>query len=79
MSNRTVGRVIAALAVAASLQACAGLTNARVAMLPMENASSQRSMLSLYNPLPFQHRSASQGWLLRAPEERNSRYIYLGY
>lgn len=79
MSNRTVGIVIAAMAAAASLQACAGLTNARVAMLPMENASSQRSMLSLYNPLPFQHRSAAQGWLLRAPEERNSRYIYLGY
>jgi hypothetical protein len=36
-------------------------------------------MLSLYNPLPFQHRSANQGWLLRAPEERNSKYIYLGY
>jgi hypothetical protein len=79
MSYRTAGRVIAAIAVATSLQACAGLANARVAMLPTENASSQRSMLSLYNPLPFQHRSASQGWLLRAPEERNSKYIYLGY
>ena len=79
MSKRTAGRLIAAVAVATSLQACAGLTNARVAMLPMENASSQRSMLSLYNPLPFQHRSSSEGWLLRAPEERNSRYIYLGY
>jgi hypothetical protein len=78
MSYRTAGRVIAAVAVAASLQACAE-TYARVPMLPMENASSQRSMLSLYNPLPFQHRSATQGWLLRAPEERNSRYIYLSY
>jgi hypothetical protein len=78
MTYRTAGRVIAAIAVAASLQACAA-GYARVPMLPMENASSQRSMLSLYNPLPFQHRSASEGWLLRAPEERNSRYIYLGY
>ena len=78
MSYRTAGRVIAAVAVAASLQACAE-TYARVPMLPIENASSQRSMLSLYNPLPFQHRSASEGALLRAPEERNSRYIYLGY
>lgn len=79
MSYKTAGRVIAAIGMAMSLQACAGLTGARVAMLPMENASSQRSMLSLYNPLPFQHRSATQGWLLRAPEERNSKYIYLGY
>jgi hypothetical protein len=78
MSYRTAGRVIAAVAVAASLQACAE-TYARVPMLPMENASAQRSMLSLYNPLPFQHRSASQGALLRAPEERNNKYIYLGY
>ena len=78
MSHRTAGRVIAAIAVAATLQACAE-TYPRVPMLPMENASSQRSMLSLYNPLPFQHRSATQGWLLRAPEERNSKYIYLGY
>jgi hypothetical protein len=78
MTYRTAGRVIAAVAVAASLQACAE-GYARVPMLPMENASSQRSMLSLYNPLPFQHRSATQGWLLRAPEERNSKYIYLGY
>jgi hypothetical protein len=78
MSYRTAGRVIAEVAVAASLQACAE-TYARVPMLPMENASAQRSMLSLYNPLPFQHRSASQGALLRAPEERNNKYIYLGY
>jgi hypothetical protein len=78
MTYRTAGRVIAAIAVATSLQACAE-GYARVPMLPMENASSQRSMLSLYNPLPFQHRSANQGWLLRAPEERNSKYIYLGY
>ena len=78
MTYRTAGRVIAAIAAVASLQACAE-TYARVPMLPTENASSQRSMLSLYNPLPFQHRSATQGWLLRAPEERNSKYIYLGY
>jgi hypothetical protein len=79
MSYKTAGRLIGAIAVVASLQACAGLSNVRVAPLPMENASSQRSMLTLYNPLPFQHRSATQGWLLRAPEERNSKYIYLGY
>ena len=51
----------------------------RVAPLPQENSSSQRSMLSLYNPLPFQHRSMSAGMWLRAPEDRNPRYIYLGY
>jgi hypothetical protein len=78
MTYRTAGRVIAAVAVAASLQACAE-SYARVPMLPMENASSQRSMLSLYNPLASQHRSATQGWLLRAPEERTSRYLYVGY
>ena len=78
MSYRTAGRVIAAVAVAASLQACAE-TYARVPMLPMENASSQRSMLSLYNPLPFQHRIESAGMWLRAPEDRNLRYRYLGY
>ena len=78
MTYRTAGRVIAAVAVAASLQACAE-GYARVPMLPMENASSQRSMLSLYNPLRFQHRSATEGWLLRAPEERTSRYLYVGY
>lgn len=78
MSYRTAGRIIAAVAVATSLQACAE-GYARVPMLPMENASSQRSMLNLFNPLPFQHRSAIEGWLLRGPEERNSRYIYLGY
>jgi hypothetical protein len=79
MSYRTAGRLIAAVAAAASLQACAGLSNIRVAPLPMENASSQRSMLSLYNPLGFQHRSATDGMLLRAPEERNVKYRYLGY
>ena len=78
MTYRTAGRVIAAVAVAASLQACAEGYR-RVPMLPMENASSQRSMLSLYNPLPFQHRSLYEGVLLRAPENRNPKYLYLGY
>lgn len=79
MSYTTAARVMVAVAMAASLQACAGLSNVRVAPLPMENASSQRSMLSLFNPLPFQHRSMTEGWLLRAPEERNANYRYLGY
>ena len=79
MSYKTAGRLIGAIAVAASLQACAGLSNVRVAPLAMENASSQRSMLSLYNPLPFQHRSLYSGMLLRSPQDRNPKYIYLGY
>jgi hypothetical protein len=36
-------------------------------------------MLSLFNPLPFQHRSLSEGMWLRAPEDRNPRYRYLGW
>ena len=76
---KILGRVTVALCLAGSLQACAGLSNVRVAPLQPENSSSNRSMLSLYNPLPFQHRSVSDGALLRAPQDRNSRYIYLGY
>lgn len=73
------GRVILALGAVASLQGCAALSSVRVAPLQPENSSTQRSMLGLYNALPFQHRSASHGTLLRAPEDRNSRYKYLGY
>ena len=76
---KAIGRVILAVGAMATLQGCAALSNVRVAPLPRENASTQRSMLSLYNPLPFQHRSASDGMLLRAPEDRNPRYRYLGY
>ena len=76
---KAIGRVILAVGAVATLQGCAALSNVRVAPLPRENASTQRSMLSLYNPLPFQHRSASDGMLLRAPEDRNPRYRYLGY
>jgi len=76
---KVVGRVALMVGVAASLQGCAELSSMRVAMLPQESASAQRSMLSLYNPLPFQHRIESAGMLLRAPEDRNLRYRYLGY
>ena len=76
---KIVGRVVVALCLAGSLQACTALSNVRVAPLQPENSSSHRSMLSLYNPLPFQHRSQSDGALLRAPQDRNPRYLYLGY
>jgi hypothetical protein len=76
---KMVGRMIVTLGAVASLQGCAALSTVRVAPLPQENASSQRSMLSLFNPVPFQHRSMSEGMWLRAPEDRNPRYRYLGY
>ena len=76
---RSFGRLVIVLAMASALQACGALANVRVAPLQHENSSSQRSMLSLFNPLPMQHRSASHGMLLRAPEDRNGRYRYLGY
>jgi hypothetical protein len=80
MTNaKVLGRVLVTIGMLASLQGCAQLTGMRVAPLPQENSSSQRSMLSLYNPIPFQHRSMSQGAWLRAPEDRNPRYLYLGY
>lgn len=80
MTNaKSVGRLILSVGAVMSLQGCAALSNVRVAPLPTENSSSQRSMLSLFNPLPFQHRSVSDGMLLRAPEDRNPRYRYLGY
>lgn len=80
MTNaKVVGRLILSVGAVVSLQGCAALSNVRVAPLPRENSSSQRSMLSLFNPLPFQHRSVSDGMLLRAPEDRNPRYRYLGY
>ncbi len=76
---KTIGRVMLAVGAVMTLQGCAALSNVRVAPLPKENASAQRSMLSLYNPIPFQHRSLNDGMLLRAPENRNPRYRYLGY
>lgn len=76
---KIVGRLIVVLCAAGTLQACAALSNLRVAPLQPENSSSNRSMLSLYNPLPFQHRSVSDGALLRAPQDRNPKYLYLGY
>lgn len=76
---KIVGRVVLIVGAVAGLQGCAELSGIRVAPLPQENSSSQRSMLSLYNPLPFQHRSMSTGMWLRAPEDRNPRYRYLGY
>jgi hypothetical protein len=80
MTNmKAIGRVVLAVGALATLQGCAALSNVRVAPLPQENSSTQRSMLSLYNPVPFQHRSVSDGMMLRAPEDRNPRYRYLGY
>jgi hypothetical protein len=76
---KIVGRVVLVVGTLAGLQGCAELSAIRVAPLPQENSSAQRSMLSLYNPLPSQHRSMSAGMWLRAPEDRNPRYRYLGY
>jgi hypothetical protein len=76
---KLVGRAVLLVGAVASLQGCAALSNLRVAPLPRENSSSQQSMLSLFNPVPFQHRSVSEGTWLRAPEDRNPRYRYLGY
>ena len=76
---KLIGRMVLALGTVATLQGCAALSNVRVAPLAAENSSSQRSMLSLFNPVPFQHRSLSDGVLLRAPQDRNSKYRYLGY
>jgi hypothetical protein len=83
---KMVGRVVLTVGTVVSLQGCAALSNVRtelsnvrVAPLAQENSSTQRSMLSLYNPIPFQHRSVSDGVLLRAPEDRNPRYRYLGW
>ena len=74
-----VGRVVLIVGTLAGLQGCAEVSGMRVAPLPQENSSSHRSMLSLYNPLPYQHRTISAGMWLRAPEDRNPRYRYLGY
>jgi hypothetical protein len=76
---KTIGRAVLAVGAVMTVQGCAALSNVRVAPLPRENSSAQRSMLSLFNPIPFQHRSLSDGMLLRAPEDRNPRYRYLGY
>jgi hypothetical protein len=74
-----VTRAIAALGAALSLQGCAQLQNIRVAPLRTENSSSYRSMLAEFNPLPYQHRSASDGALLRAPEDRGRRPFWYHY
>jgi hypothetical protein len=76
---QNVGRLVAALGAVGILQACASMPDVRVPMLQNENSSANRSMLSLYNPLPFQHRSVSDGMFLKAPQDRNPKYIYLGY
>jgi hypothetical protein len=64
------GRAVALAAVTVLLQGCESLQNIRVSPLPTENSSSSRSMLSQFNPLPFQHRSVDDGVLLRAAENR---------
>ena len=66
-----VARVAIALTVATLCQGCASMMGMRVSTMPQENSSSTRSMLSSFNPLPFQHRSVSDGALLRAPEDRS--------
>jgi hypothetical protein len=76
---KMVGRVVLTVVAVSTLQGCAALSNVRVAPLGQENSSTQRSMLGLFNPLPFQHRSVSEGTWLRAPEDRNPRYRYLGW
>ena len=77
---KMVGRVVLTVGTVASLQGCAALSNVPCrAASAQENSSAQRSMLSLFNPIPFQHRSASEGTWLRAPEDRNPRYRYLGW
>jgi len=65
-----VARVVVALSIAALCQGCESMMGMRVSTMPQENSSSTRSMLSAFSPLPFQHRSASDGALLRAPEDR---------
>jgi type IV pilus biogenesis protein CpaD/CtpE len=64
------GRVAVFAAAAALLQGCDSLQQIRVSPLPQESSSANRSMLSQFNPLPFQHRSVDDGMLLRAPENR---------
>ena len=76
---KMVGRVALTVGTVACLQGCAALSNVRVAPLAQENSSSQRSLLSLFNPFPFQHRRVSEGMWRRAPEDRNPRYRYLGW
>lgn len=63
-------RLALALAAFVLLQGCAELQGMRVATLRPENSSSNRSMLSYFNPLTSQQRSAAEGSLLRAPEDR---------
>ena len=77
--SKMVARLILVVAATVSLQACASMSNMRVPMLQTENSSASRSMLSLYNPIPSQHRSQTAGALLKAPQDRNPRYLYLGY
>jgi len=83
---KMIGRVALTVGTVVSLQGCAALSsmrtelsNVRVAPLAHENSSTQRSMVNLFDPLPFRHRSASDGMWLRAPEDRNPRYRYLGW
>jgi hypothetical protein len=59
-----------ALAAVVLLQGCAGLQSRRVAPLATENSSAHRSMLAQFSPLPWAHREAYDGALLRAPEDR---------
>jgi hypothetical protein len=77
---KTIGKACARMALFAAaavlLQGCESLQMIRVAPLGHENSSSNRSMLSQFNPLPFQHRSVDDGYLLRSPEDRGTGALW---
>ena len=74
--RRRPGRLVALLAPVALLQGCAELQKLRVAPLATENSSAHRSMLAQFSPLPWAHREASDGALLRAPEDRDGGVLW---
>ena len=65
----TLPRLTLALVSIALLQGCADLRQLRVAPLATENSGAYRSMLSQFSPLPWAHREAYDGALLRSPED----------
>jgi hypothetical protein len=67
---KTIGRALMLAAAAVLLQGCESLQMVRVSPLGHQNSNSNRSMLSQFNPLPFQHRSVDDGALLRDPQDR---------
>jgi hypothetical protein len=73
----TIARVTLALSAVAALQGCASIRSTRVGFLPTENSSATRSMLSTFNPNPYQRLDLSAGALLKAPEDRRSRPFWM--